>query len=325
MTNKSERAVSAMTLFEFLKKFPDEKAAIDYFLDIRYKGNLVCPHCGAAVSIYRYRDRPKFFQCSTCNNTFSPFKDTIFEKTHIDIRRWFFAIKLFLNSRKGISGCQLVRELGVAYTTAWRMLQQIRIAMENEEAEKQFEGIVEMDETYVGGKPRKGNSILDKDGNVIGKTKPDAKRGRGTKKPAVAGIKERSTGKVVAKYMPYNENEKRLTGPQLLGVIKEVCTEGTTIMTDQYSGYKILDKKRQQKKYGHETVNHKKGQYYAGNGIHTNGIENFWSVFKRGIIGIYHHVSEKYLQRYVDEFCFRQNTRLNRNMFNVLLKQCILI
>ncbi len=180
-----------MTFFQFEQKFPDEKAAIDYFLDIRYKGELTCPHCGAKVSIYRYRDRPKFFQCYHCNNTFSPFKDTVFAKTHIDMRRWFYAIKLFLNSRKGISGCQLERELGVTYKTAWRMLQQIRIAMNNKETEEQFELFVEMDETYVGGKPRKPNAVLDKDGNVVARTKPsETKRGRGTKKIPVVGIKE---------------------------------------------------------------------------------------------------------------------------------------
>jgi hypothetical protein len=108
-------------------------------------------------------------------------------------------MKLFLNSRKGISGCQLERELGVAYSTAWRMLQQIRIAMENEKIKMLFKGIVEADETYVGGKPRKGNSILDKDKNVVGKTKPNNKKGRGTKKIPVFGIKERETGKVYAK------------------------------------------------------------------------------------------------------------------------------
>jgi transposase-like protein len=118
MTDKSEKAVSAMNFFEFERKFSNEKAAIDYFLDNRYQGNLTCPRCGATISIYRYRDRPKFFQCYHCNNTFSPFKDTIFEKTHIDMRRWFYAIKMFLNSRKGISGCQLERELGVTYKTA---------------------------------------------------------------------------------------------------------------------------------------------------------------------------------------------------------------
>jgi transposase-like protein len=188
MTNKSERVVSATTFFEFEQKFPDEKAAIDYFLDKRYHGNLTCPHCGATISIYRYRDRPKFFQCYHCNNTFSPFKDTVLEKTHIDMRDWFYVIRMFLNSRKGIAACTIERELGVTYKTAWRMLQQIRVAMANEKEKIQFELFVEMDETYVGGKPRKPNAILDKDGNVIARTKPKTKRGRGTKKLAVVGI-----------------------------------------------------------------------------------------------------------------------------------------
>jgi transposase-like protein len=110
-----------------------------------------------------------------------------------------------------------------------------------------------------------------------------------------------------------------------LEVIKEVCKKGTIVATDDYSSYKILDKKRQQKIYGHVTVNHSKGQYCGGNGIHTNGIENFWSILKRGIIGIYHHISKKYIQKYLDEFSFRQNTRLDTGMFDVLLGQCILV
>jgi transposase-like protein len=240
------------------------------------------------------------------------------------MRRWFYAIKMFLNSRKGISGCQLERELGVAYSTAWRMLQQIRIAMKNEKIKTLFKGIVEADETYDGGKPKKGNAILDKDGNVIGRTKPKNKRGRGTNKTPIFGMKERETGKVRAKVMEPNEKGQKLTGKQLLASIKENVEEGSTIMTDDFSSYNILDKKRQKEKYKHETVNHSKGQYYAGNGIHTNGIENFWSVYKRGMIGIYHHASREYLQRYVDEFVFRQNTRLDTDMFDILLKQCIL-
>jgi transposase-like protein len=224
---------------------------------------------------------------------------------------------MFLNSK-------LERELGVTYKTAWRMLQQIRIAMANEEERKRFELFVEMDETYVGGKQRKPNAILDKDGNVIARTRPPLKRGRGTDKLAVVGIKERSTTKVYVKFMPPNEKGERLTGKQLLGVIKEVCKNGTIVATDDYSGYKILDKKNHKKIYGHVTVNHSKGQYFAGDGIHTNGIENFWSILKRGIIGIYHHISEKYIQRYLDEFAFRQNTRLDTSMFDVLLGQSIL-
>jgi transposase-like protein len=197
MTNKSKKAVSAMTFFQFEQKFPDEKAAIDYFLDIGYHGTITCP-CGETVSIYRYKDRPKFFHCYSCGKPFSPFKGTIFEKTHIDMRRWFYAIKLFLNSRKGISSCQIERELGVTQTTAWRMLQRIKIAMANEKEKQKFELFVEMDETFIGGKPRKPNVILDKDGNVIARTRPSGKvkRGRGTKNMKVAGIKERSTTKV---------------------------------------------------------------------------------------------------------------------------------
>jgi transposase-like protein len=160
--------------------------------------------------------------------------------------------------------------------------------MANEETAKTFEVFVEMDETYIGGKPRKPNAILDKDGNVIVKTRLPLKRGRGTNKLPVVGIKERSTTKVYVKFMPSNEKGEKLTRKQLLGVIKEVCKEGTIVATDDYSSYKILDKKRQRKIYGHVTVCHSKGQYFKDGGIHTNGIENFWSILKRGIIGIYH-------------------------------------
>jgi transposase-like protein len=124
--------------------------------------------------------------------------------------------------------------------------------------------------------------------------------------------------------MEANEKGERLTGKQLLGVIKEACKNGTMVATDDFGGYNILDKKRQQKIYGHVTVCHSKGQYFKDGGIHTNGIENFWSILKRGIIGIYHHISKEYIQRYLDEFAFRQNTRLDTGMFDMLLGQCIL-
>jgi transposase-like protein len=137
MTNKSERAVSAMSD----KKFPNEKAAIDWFIDIRYKGNLVCPHCGTKISIYRERKRLKVFHCSHCNNSFSPIKGTIFEKTHIKIKDWFKAIRYFLNDRSGYSACQVARDFEVTYKSAWRMMQQIRIAMANREIKEIFEAI----------------------------------------------------------------------------------------------------------------------------------------------------------------------------------------
>jgi transposase-like protein len=333
MTNKSKRAVSAMSDDEFGGRFPNEKAAIDWLIDIRYKGNLVCPHCGATISIYRERERLKVFHCSNCNNSFSPIKGTIFEKTHILITKWFKVIKNFLNDRAEYSACHVVRDIKVTYKTAWRMLQQIRIAMANRETEQIFEAVVEVDETYIGGKPRKTNAVLDENDNVLKSRKRCHKRGRGTDIIPVVGVKERSTTHVYAKVMLPNGEGQELTGKQLLSVIDKACKKPagdmpenkTVVNTDGLKGYNILDNEENKKKYVHVKVIHSEGQFYKDGGVHTNGIENFWSVVKNGIRGVYRHISLKYLQRYIDEYSFRQNTRLDTNMFNVLLKQCVLV
>lgn len=146
-----------MTFIELTNKFPTEKSVMEYFLSIRYPNSMSCPHCGS-VRIYSRANNHKLFDCPDCKNSFSPFKNTIFEKSSTDLRKWMFAIHLFLNSKKGISGMQLQREIGVTYKTAWRMLQQIRLAMSNAENQEFFDTIVEIDETYVGGKPRKSNN-----------------------------------------------------------------------------------------------------------------------------------------------------------------------
>jgi transposase-like protein len=202
--------------------------------------------------------------------------------------KWLYAVHLFLNGTKGISGCQLQREIGVTYKTAWRMLQSIRMAMGNADMTKTFSILVEVDETYVGGRPRRENVTLDADGNAVPSDKPSRKRGRGTDKTPVAGVKERDSGKVHATVALPNEAGQKLTGKQLLGVIEKVTADGTTVVSDEFSGYNILDRK---KKYVHLKVNHSAGQFSAGRGVHTNGIENFWSVLKRGWIGTYHHWS----------------------------------
>jgi transposase-like protein len=121
----------AMTFSQFESKFPTEEAAIDYFYNIRYGGVLTCPHCGATDKVYRCHNRPKACRCKNCDNMFSPFKGMIFEKTMTDLRKWFQAIRLFLNARKGFSAKNLQRELGIAYETAWRMFHQVRVAMQN--------------------------------------------------------------------------------------------------------------------------------------------------------------------------------------------------
>ena len=301
-----------MTFFDFMTKFPTEKAVIKYFLKIRYNDVLICPHCGSKVRVQHRNDNLKLCNCHNCNNTFSPFKNTIFEKSSTDLRKWFYAIHLFLNSKKGISGLQLQREIGVTYKTAWRMLKQIRSAMGNTDMTKAFEAMVEIDEAYIGGKPRKKN-------NQIHGT---AKRGKGTKKTPVIGVKERSTNRVYAKVTLPDENGKKLTGKQLFNVLDSVCKDNATVYTDDYHGYGFLDDEaRNPGKLIHIVVNHSAGQYSAGAGINTNGIESFWAILKRGILGIYHHVSVKYLQNYVNEFCFRQNN--GTSSFDTLLKQGI--
>ena len=229
-----------MKYFEFTKKFPDENNAIDFIVAAKYKDGYVCPKCGCMHKrIYRQNyDRRKLY-CDNCKSEFSALKGTIFENTHLDLRMWLYAINLVNVARKGISAKQLQREMGMgSYESAWRMLHQIRKAMENEEYKETFEAIVEIDETYVDGKPRKENRY---DDDKDDENKP--KRGRRTSKTPVIGVKERNTGKVHAVFANYNDEEKRLSGKQLFAVLKKVCKPNTTVMTDQFSGYDILDKK----------------------------------------------------------------------------------
>ena len=299
-----------MNFLTFQKKFPTEQAVISHFITIRYKGNPACHHCGNCT-VYQKADRPKVFDCPACKNTFSIFKDTIFENSPTDLRIWMYAIHLFLNGKKGISGLQLMRETGVTYKTAWRILKQIRLAMNNNSFHEAFEAIVEVDETYVGGKPRKGN----KGRNDKGET-PN-KRGRGTSKTPVVGLIDRQKKQVYAKVAFPNKEGKKLTGKQLLAIISEVSKETATFMTDEFRSYNILSRSG----YIHLVVDHTKS--FADGNIHTNGIESFWATLKRGVYGIYHSISIKYLQNYVNEFCFRYNNRNNDGMFDLLLTQTI--
>jgi len=170
-----------MNYKEFLKKFPDDKSTVDYFVNIRFPEGVVCPKC-KRKEVKQRKENPKFYHCRLCNYSFSVFKDTIFEKTTTDLTKWFYAIHLFLNAKKGISAKQLQREIGVTYKCAWRILHQIRKAMEEGNPEGFYEAIIEIDKTYVGGKPRKSNNKDDDD-------LPKNNRGRGTlNKTPVIGI-----------------------------------------------------------------------------------------------------------------------------------------
>lgn len=303
-----------MTFFEFNDRFRTEEDAIRHFYKVRYRNGLVCPHCGEKTRVHQRNDRPRYCNCGACGNTFSVFGGTVFEKTTTSLRKWMYAVHLFLNGKKGISGLQLQREIGVTYKTAWRMLNRIRTAMGNVEGSQGFDMVVEADETYVGGKPRKRN--------MGGRT--GAGRGRGTSKTPVIGVRHRASGGVYAKVAVPDGDGKRLTGKQLISVLNNVCAEGTVVMTDDYRGYDILGNGGANvKRLYRVSVNHSAGQFRAGNGAHTNGIEGFWSLLKRAILGVYHGVSAKYLQTYVDECCFRQNNRDIDTSFDTLLWQSV--
>ena len=310
-----------MNYFEFTKRFPDENSAIDFIVATKYKDGYACPKCGCMhKGIYHQKYNHRFMYCNNCKSEFSALKGTIFENTHLDLRMWLYAMNLVIISRKGISALQLKRELGMgSYQSAWRMLHQIRKAMEKEEYKETFEAIVEIDETYVGGKPRKDNNHSDDNKDNDDENRP--KRGRGTSKTPVIGVKERNTGKVHAVVANYNEEGKQLSGKQLFAVLKKVCKPNTVVMTDQFSGYNILDKENDcnfvRLKVDHTVA------YSLGDGIHTNGIESFWALLKRGVYGIFHNVSVKYMQRYVDEFCYRLNHRDGKEAFDALVELAV--
>lgn len=297
-----------MYYLDFASKFPTELSVINYFITIRYKNGICCNHCNS-TKVYQKKERAKVFHCDNCKNTFSVFKDTIFEDTRTDLRKWFYAIHLFLNGKKGISGLQLQREIGVTYKCAWRMLKQIRLAMGNQDTKDYFQTIVEIDETYVGGKPRRRKLTDER----------KLKRGRGTTKTPVVGIIDRLNKKVHAKVAFPDKQGKKLSGKQLLSILTQVTKAGATVMTDQFRSYRILSKNG----FTHLKIDHTKE--YADGNVHTNSIESFWATLKRGVYGVYHSISIKYLQNYVDEFSFRYNNRLNSNVFDFLLERSLIV
>jgi len=294
-----------MNFQEFKKKYPSKQKIIEHFISIRYKDGLACNHCGAVAEVYSMKDTPKKFICHSCNNTFSVFKDTIFENSSTDLKKWFYAIHLFLNGKKGISALQLQREIGTTYKTAWRMLRQIRLAMGNKKKKDDHDDdfmqtVIEIDETYLGGKAEN-------------KHMSERVTAKGVfEKMVVLGMLERD--KEVRAFVL--DDAKRDT---IMAKIHENIAKGSQIMTDEHKAYYWL-----YSQYQHQVVNHSKGQYKKGADAHTNSIEGFWSTLKRGVYGIYHHVSKKHLQLYVNEFAFRYNNRKNKGMFDLVLAQSIL-
>lgn len=271
---------------DFDKQFPDDATCLEWLKNRLYPEGIFCKNCEQVTKHHRVASRPSY-SCDHCGNHVHPTAGTIFHKSPTPLTTWFYAIYLMASTRCGISAKQIERETGVTYKTAWRMFKQIR-SMLVEDADP-FGGKggkpVEMDETYIGGKRRNGS-----------KGRADA---TDKVKTPVFGIVERK-GRVVAYVTP---NVKKDT---IMGVIKERVLPKSMVFTDDYAIYDDLGRHRNE--YTHNRIRHSEKVYVVGN-THTNTIEGFWSLIKRGIGGVYHNVGRNYLQSYLNEYSFRYNHR----------------
>lgn len=250
----------------------------------------VCPHCGAVENLTRLQGkahRAGVFQCNNCHDQFTATVNTIFEDSHIPVRKWLMAFALLCSAKKGISALQLQRELELgSYRTAWHMAHRIRHAMSKDPLAGLLRGTVEVDETYVGGKPRQKHG------------QPKPKKGRGTKKVAVVALVERG-GQARAHKI------ERVDAKTLGKAIHANVDRRSALMTDRFGSYAEVGSTFFG---GHHTVDHGKGEYVRGNAS-RNEVELYFALLKRGVIGSFHHVSKNHLDRYCDEFSFRRNHR----------------
>jgi transposase-like protein len=296
------KAVHQMTIAQFEKAFPDEEACKAYLVARRWPNGVKCPRCGATAS--ELKGNPFHWQCYNCAPTtsyrFSHIAGTIFENTNKPLRDWYRVTHTMLTSKNGVSALQIMRTMGFgSYKTAWYMCHRIRVALVENDMDK-LGGIVEVDETFVGGKAK--NRHADK---RDGKPGPTA-----SGKAIVVGAVQRK-GNVVARMI---QNVKSST---LQSFVNEAVSNKVSLTcTDQWVGYKGLDKD-----YPHATVDHAKRQYVVG-AVHTQTIEGFWSIFKRRIVGSFHKVSAKYLPLYIAEFQFRYNNRFNDDIFATAIEGC---
>ncbi len=280
------------TLKDFQKQFPDDATCLEWLRNRLYPDGIFCDACQAITKHHRVKSRPSY-SCDHCGHHVHPTAGTIFHKSPTPLTTWFYAVYLMASTRCGISAKQIQRETGVTYKTAWRMFKQIR-SMLTDESSGPIGGFgrkVEMDETYYG-------------------SRSEGKRGRGTNKTPVVGMVQRK-GQVRA-FVAAD-----VKADTLRGLIKEHVLPRTMVFTDDFKSYNGLDARG----YTHQRINHSERVYVNGD-VHTNTIEGFWSLIKRGIGGVYHNVGRHYLQTYLNEYSFRYNRRFDvQPMFTSFLHQ----
>jgi transposase-like protein len=290
-----------MTIAEFEARFTDEEACKRYLVARRWPNGVECPRC-YNKKVFPVGSMPFKWQCYECEKQegsgyrFSLTVDTIFENTNKPLREWFRVVHLMLTSKKGISSLQIQRIMGFgSYETALNMTHKIRTALV--EPEKKLGGIVEVDETYIGGKAI--NKHRDK--RVV-------HGGTGGKTPIIGAISRK--GNVITRVL---QKVTRETAERFIN--ESVSNKVSLLATDESSVYRYLEG------YPHAAVDHRAKQYVVG-AVHTNTIEGFWSIFKRGIVGTFHKVSAKYMPLYVAEFQFRYNNRFNSDIFGAAIEGC---
>lgn len=277
------------TMKDFDIEFPDDDTCLEYIFRRRFPDGVKCSECEVVTKHHKVVNRP-CYECDYCGHQIYPTAGTIFHKSSTPLRIWFQAMYRMSSTRCGISAKQIQRETGVTYKTAWRMFKQIRKLLNENSSILTNE--VEVDESYFGGKAK-------------------GKRGRGAEnKTAVIGIAQRQ-GKVVIKVAT---DTKRST---VMPFIAKNVAQKAIVYTDEYPVYDTVNRLGMR----HESVNHGCKEYVNGR-VHTNTIESFWSLTKRGIDGVYHAVSPKYLQSYLNEYAFRHNHRNDEQaMFQTFLDQ----
>jgi transposase-like protein len=261
-----------------------ENEAREYIEAIRWPNGPVCPHCGNVTGNYLLKGKatkPGTRKCKSCRKLFSVTVGTVMHRSHISLKQWLMAFHLMCSSKKGMSALQLKREMGITYKSAWFLCHRVRAAMQENPLASLLDGTVEVDETYIGGKAKRGS-----------------KRGRGTSKIPVVALISR-TGKMRSKPV------ERVNAVELKGAIREMVDKSARIMTDEWKAYRGIGKEYAG---GHHTVNHGNEEYVRGD-VHVNNAESYFALLKRGVHGTFHHVSKEHLGRYCDEFSFRWGNR----------------
>ncbi len=298
------KPVHQMTISEFEDRFPDEEACGRYLVKRRWPEGIRCPRCGND-KVFPVKTMAFKWQCYKCTPDsgyrFSHIAGTIFENTNKPLRQWFRVVHMMTTSKKGISALQVQRVMGFgSYETAHSMCHKIRAALI--EPEHKLGGIVEIDETWIGGKD--ANRHWDKKHH--GKT-----GGAGFGKIPVIGAAQRK-GNVIARVLEHVNKESTDW------FIKEMISDKVSLLATDEAGH-YVDLRKQG--YPHNSVHHAAKRYVVG-AVHTNTIEGFWSIFKRGIVGTFHKASKKYLPLYVAEFQFRYNNRFNADIFGTAIEGC---